>query len=275
MGHKVSAVAGVKSENFTDPGNAINEIWAGNTEVISRLPFGDSDMAQAGWPENGMPKIPWHNFIIPMKRDLSTFDDLKGIFPTTYVNWTTITQWPADKLICCNKLGCMADNQTTDYMFTKLRINQDPTLMVVVFILSVLTLAALQVSWKKCPCESEYDSTKRYDKSETRMFLIKALSSTAWTMIGLVLSAISVALWVKAHYVYELKTRSYLLYEYGFYIMVIFSGIISMLFMYSYWCDWMKVTRGARRGYQSVSNEPSVENPDQFCSCRTVSQSDC
>ncbi|KAJ5678332.1 uncharacterized protein N7477_003965 [Penicillium maclennaniae] len=70
MGHKVSVVGGVKSDNFYQQGNAINEIWLGDVELISRLPFGDSDLEQAGWPAGSWPKIPWHQFIIPLKRDL-------------------------------------------------------------------------------------------------------------------------------------------------------------------------------------------------------------
>ncbi|KAJ6156783.1 hypothetical protein N7497_005668 [Penicillium chrysogenum] len=70
MGNKVSAVHGVKSDHFYDQGNAVNEIWFGDVEIISRLPFGDSDLEQAGWPPGDFPKIPWHHFIIPMhKRD--------------------------------------------------------------------------------------------------------------------------------------------------------------------------------------------------------------
>ncbi|KAJ5170275.1 uncharacterized protein N7500_003058 [Penicillium coprophilum] len=68
MGNKVSAVNGVKSEHFYDQGNAVNEIWVGDVEVISRLPFGDSDLEQAGWPVGDFPKIPWHHFIIPMQK---------------------------------------------------------------------------------------------------------------------------------------------------------------------------------------------------------------
>ncbi|KAJ5106427.1 hypothetical protein N7456_003102 [Penicillium angulare] len=71
MGHNVSAIAGVKSPNFYEQGNAINEIWVDDVELISRLPFGDSDLGQAGWPKGTWPKIPWHQFIIPLKRDLS------------------------------------------------------------------------------------------------------------------------------------------------------------------------------------------------------------
>lgn len=65
MGNKVSAATGVKSPNFYEPGNAVNELRVGDLEIISRLPFGSSDMEQAGWPKGDWPKIPWHKFIIP------------------------------------------------------------------------------------------------------------------------------------------------------------------------------------------------------------------
>ncbi|KAJ5934267.1 hypothetical protein N7466_003814 [Penicillium verhagenii] len=71
MGNNVSSVTGVKSPNFYEQGNGINEIWVKDLEVVSRLPFGDSDLGQAGWPVGGWPKIPWHQFIIPLKRDLA------------------------------------------------------------------------------------------------------------------------------------------------------------------------------------------------------------
>ncbi|KAJ5328310.1 hypothetical protein N7452_008700 [Penicillium brevicompactum] len=50
MGHKVSVVRGVKSDHFYNQQNGINEIWVGDVEVISRLPFGDSDQEQSSWP---------------------------------------------------------------------------------------------------------------------------------------------------------------------------------------------------------------------------------
>lgn len=68
MGHKVSVVRGVKSDHFYEQKNGINEIWVGDVEVISRLPFGDSDQEQASWPAGGIPKIPWHHFIIPFQK---------------------------------------------------------------------------------------------------------------------------------------------------------------------------------------------------------------
>ncbi|CAG8260076.1 unnamed protein product [Penicillium salamii] len=70
MGNKVSVVRGVKSDHFYNQQNGINEIWVGDVEIISRLPFGDSDQEQSSWPPGGVPKIPWHQFIIPLhKRD--------------------------------------------------------------------------------------------------------------------------------------------------------------------------------------------------------------
>lgn len=69
MGQKISAVHGVRSENYYEPGNAVNEVWIGDLEIISRLPFGDSDMAQAAWPAGDWPKIPWRPFIIPLKQN--------------------------------------------------------------------------------------------------------------------------------------------------------------------------------------------------------------
>lgn len=79
MGHKFSAINGVKSDNFYSQGNAINEIWIGNVELISRLPFGDSDRGQAGWPPGSWPKIPWHQFVIPLKRDMELINTTVSI----------------------------------------------------------------------------------------------------------------------------------------------------------------------------------------------------
>lgn len=71
MGHNVSVVNGVRSENFYEQRNAIHEIWVDDAELISRLPFGDSDLGQSNWVGK-WPKIPWHQFIIPLKRDISS-----------------------------------------------------------------------------------------------------------------------------------------------------------------------------------------------------------
>jgi hypothetical protein len=79
MGHNISSINGVKSDNFYEHGNGINEIWVDDLEVISRLPFGDSDLGQAGWPAGNWPKIPWHQFIIPLKRDLNFTSNIKRV----------------------------------------------------------------------------------------------------------------------------------------------------------------------------------------------------
>ncbi|KAJ5503500.1 hypothetical protein N7463_006374 [Penicillium fimorum] len=94
MGNKVSAVNGVKSEHFYDQGNAVNEIWVGDVEIISRLPFGDSDLEQAGWPAGDFPKIPWHHFIIPMqKRDEATNMTAKHTSFDMYGTYCTCQDW--------------------------------------------------------------------------------------------------------------------------------------------------------------------------------------
>ncbi|KAL5359645.1 hypothetical protein BJX96DRAFT_60415 [Aspergillus floccosus] len=87
MGHKVSSVAGVRSDRYYESGNAINEIWVGDVEVISRLPFGDSEMGQAAWPKGGWPKIPWRNFVIPMRRGIKFTNKPKKIQSE---HWTMI-----------------------------------------------------------------------------------------------------------------------------------------------------------------------------------------
>ncbi|KAK2756216.1 hypothetical protein FQN54_005624 [Arachnomyces sp. PD_36] len=81
MGNKISAVNGVKSSDFYQPGNAVNEIWWGDTEVVSRLPFGDSDMGQAGWPKGEWPKIPWRPFIIPLRAAAQDVIESRAVSP--------------------------------------------------------------------------------------------------------------------------------------------------------------------------------------------------
>ncbi|KAL4886764.1 hypothetical protein BJY04DRAFT_77362 [Aspergillus karnatakaensis] len=114
MGHKVSVVTGVKSENFTQPGNAVNEIWIGDTEVISRLPFAGSDLDQAGWGADGKPKIPWHNFIIPLKRDTN---ETHNFAHYNLRNNCSSASEPAN-LICCNPNGCFTSNITSTEITT-------------------------------------------------------------------------------------------------------------------------------------------------------------
>ncbi|KAI5307000.1 hypothetical protein KEM56_005750 [Ascosphaera pollenicola] len=67
MGNKVSSLTGVRSSHFYEPGNAVNEIWLGNFELISHLPFGAPDIDQTGFQKGThYPMIPWKPFIIPL-----------------------------------------------------------------------------------------------------------------------------------------------------------------------------------------------------------------
>ncbi|KAJ6005397.1 hypothetical protein N7451_003341 [Penicillium sp. IBT 35674x] len=99
MGHNISSINGVKSDNFYEQGNGINEIWVDDLEVISRLPFGDSDLGQAGWPAGNWPKIPWHQFIIPLKRDVTPTSNINSANSAndTFTMTESITCYPCLK----------------------------------------------------------------------------------------------------------------------------------------------------------------------------------
>ncbi|KAL2868862.1 uncharacterized protein BJX67DRAFT_379803 [Aspergillus lucknowensis] len=252
MGHKVSAVAGVKSENFTDPGNAINEIWVGNTEIISRLPFGDSDMAQADWPKSGVPKIPWHNFIIPMKRDIETALNL-----SQGVDWDVIAQTPPHKLICCNGSGCIAHSFTSNFVITHQLINQHPAYLVVAVFLMLFALAFLGVSLSKIPHMPEYHPTKTYNASDVHPFALKAYCSTVCTIAGSVIGVVSVGFWIGAHQAYAFKTWDALLLEYGYYIVLALYMITATWNAIKKWREWLKVSGAAIHGrrYQSALDD--------------------
>ncbi|KAI5288927.1 hypothetical protein KEM54_004666 [Ascosphaera aggregata] len=67
MGNKVSSLTGVRSSHFYEPGNAVNEIWLGDFELISHLPFGAPDIDQTGFQKDThYPMIPWKPFLIPL-----------------------------------------------------------------------------------------------------------------------------------------------------------------------------------------------------------------
>lgn len=237
MGHKVSTVAGVKSENFTEPGNAINEIWVGNTEIISRLPFGDSDMAQAGWPKNGAPKIPWHNFIIPMKRDLEITLNLSRT-----VDWNTVLQTPSNKLICCNGSGCIANDLASSSVITTQLINQNPTYLLAIFFLSIFALAFLWLSWSKIPHMPQYDPTKTYNAGDLRSFALKAYVSTVCTLFGSVIAAVSVVFWIQAHQAYAFYNWDSLLVEYAYYFLLAVSVFTATWNANQNWKESLKVS---------------------------------
>lgn len=142
MGHNVSSVHGVKSSDFYAPGNAVNEIWVDNVELISRLPFGDSDLGQAGWPLGDWPKIPWHQFLIPLKRDL-------GAFQNTTMDTSVITPCVTP---CVTPLIFGVDSEWASplFPFSVLLIEFGFGL---VFLIAVMVMDGLQTlrGWADCP----------------------------------------------------------------------------------------------------------------------------
>ncbi|KAL4907269.1 hypothetical protein BDW74DRAFT_122438 [Aspergillus multicolor] len=146
MGKKLSVVKGVKSEDYTEPGNAVNQIWVGDTELISRLPFGDNDMEQAGWPVHGVPKIPWHNFIIPMRRDLGTPSITNSSPPLDLSD--IVPQIPPNQTICCHQGGCIADQRITNTIFTSQLVAQDDSQFIFAINLMIWAYMALTL-WRE------------------------------------------------------------------------------------------------------------------------------
>ncbi|KAL2821353.1 hypothetical protein BDW59DRAFT_150166 [Aspergillus cavernicola] len=164
MGQKLSVVTGVKSLNFTQPGNAINEIWAGNTEIISHLPFGDSDMSQASWPKDGLPKIPWHNFIIPMKRD----------FDATTLNLTipdNMTITPAE---------CLAYRPLI--IEVPLRIVH----FLPAFFLEITALAFMSMARNVQMSAPRFNPRTSYEPEDVRLAAFRACLATWCLLLGLV-----------------------------------------------------------------------------------------
>jgi hypothetical protein len=136
MGHNVSSVHGVKSSDFYAPGNAVNEIWVDNVELISRLPFGDSDLGQAGWPPGDWPKIPWHQFIIPLKRDLGTIRNQTTVMETKVVLTCTTN------MVTNNVLNCTTtvDTREISRCVTPLIFGVDSGWASVLFLFSALLI---------------------------------------------------------------------------------------------------------------------------------------
>lgn len=90
MGNKVSSISGVRSNQLYKPGNGVNQIWVGDFEIVSRLPFGASDMSQASLSGKKYPSIPWRPFLIPLsasnqttKRDLQSTTGAAATTSTT------------------------------------------------------------------------------------------------------------------------------------------------------------------------------------------------
>ncbi|KKK13632.1 hypothetical protein AOCH_007307 [Aspergillus ochraceoroseus] len=177
MGQKISAVNGVKSDNYFEPGNAINQIWYGDVEMISRLPFGDTDMGQAGWA-SGFPKIPWHDFIIPLKRDLNT---------------TTVDNPAA---------GCCPISL----------IRHDLVLGVFIYCLGVTAIAIFTSHILKFPADirrviPRYSPDITYTRSRARLHAGAVLFSTLYLVVGLVALWLEYSSWSVLIHVFNLSKK--------------------------------------------------------------------
>ncbi|KAL4869123.1 hypothetical protein BDV12DRAFT_168302 [Aspergillus spectabilis] len=248
MGHKVSVVTGVKSENFTKPGNAVNEIWVGNTEVISRLPFAGSDMDQAGWAKDGMPKIPWHNFIIPLKRDVHTIANF-----THNVNFSTVSQLPSDKLICCNQDGCISDGLVTKNVITSQLVNQSSHELCNAILWMILPLYLLISPIILHIGVLKYDGLRPYDKRDATLSFGRALFGTAYFVIGSVLAWLGGSALLQSHVAYHVGNVYFfvnpdlLSLALLFSFLVIFHLLIGLWAVRALWKDWFKARRESRR----------------------------
>ncbi|RHZ51084.1 uncharacterized protein CDV56_104273 [Aspergillus thermomutatus] len=235
MGNKVSAIHGVKSDHYFEKGNAINEIWVGNVELISRLPFGDSDLAQAAWPIGGWPKIPWHNFIIPLKRRaLSTIESL------------TLDD---------NEHHQMSKRAAPDSgpPLHLSRVN----LLVAVTVLSFLFIVAIYLpifirrhtafySW-------QIDIERR--KEQKRRFATRAGIATMALAISLVIASLQFHVWTIIRYVFAPKSAKFQILE----ILWIAVGCVGLFYSVKavtlLWLDLRDARRATVEGCQNVSNK--------------------
>ncbi|KAL4806857.1 hypothetical protein BDV18DRAFT_138331 [Aspergillus unguis] len=208
MGHKLSAINGVKSENYTEPGNAVNEIWLGNTEIISRLPFGANDMEQAGLPTQGMPKIPWHNFIIPLKRALEP-----SVNNTEPLDFSGISKVPTDRIVCCNKGGCIIDQKITKTVITLNHLNHDPSKLVIAFLLTYLAWGFLMLPViRRKHLGPDYDSKKIYNSRQVRYAVKSILFEWFYYTVGVAFGLSAVLAWGYASLVYQFQTAEWKLF---------------------------------------------------------------
>lgn len=210
MGQKLSTVRGVKSDDFTQPGNAVNEIWVGDTEVISRLPFGDNDMEQAGWPKDGMPKIPWHNFIIPMKRDT--------IAPLRYNNSFHLRgmyEVPAHQMVCCNREGCISNQGITRTVITQDLVFQHPFQLLfalaMLFCASCLTRSVRTLRQAAAP---KFDENKTYTNQDQKHWESVIRAAVIRFIVGNFLATYAALLWVGVQGAYQFNSWDWLLLEF-------------------------------------------------------------
>ncbi|KAL4778956.1 hypothetical protein BJX76DRAFT_342141 [Aspergillus varians] len=268
MGQKISVVNGVKSENYTQPGNAVNEIWVGNTEIISRLPFGDSDMEQAGWPKKGMPKIPWHNFIIPMKRALSTSAPSTTYNPSFRLG--VIPQVPSDRMVCCSQDGCISDPQITNTVITAQLVSKDSSHLFNAFLLSYLACCVLcmpqvlrRMGFMK------YDPTIIYNKRVVLRFALLMGVLTMLYTIGTVFAWLAMSASSQAYQVYQINSSDWKVLDGVARWFVLYHTVASTWATGMLWSNWWKIRRDSARPDEEILIEFSEGKP-KYCPQRQL-----
>ncbi|OJI96572.1 hypothetical protein ASPVEDRAFT_78338 [Aspergillus versicolor CBS 583.65] len=209
MGQKISAVHGVKSDDFTQPGNAVNEIWVGDTEVISRLPFGDNDIEQAGWPKDGMPKIPWHNFIIPMKRGIIAPPRYNHSF---YLNG--IYEVPADQMVCCNRDGCISNQGITRTVITQDLVAQHPLQFLFALAMTFISLRLMRsVRAFRHAAVPRFDKNKEYTHQDEKHWALVFTSAIIRFVVATSILYYTTLLWKGVRQAYQFNSWDWLLLE--------------------------------------------------------------
>lgn len=258
MGQKLSAVHGVKSNDFTQPDNAVNEIWVGDTEVISRLPFGDNDMEQAGWPKNGMPKIPWHNFIIPMKRD--------SIPPLRYnhsFHLGSMYEVPADQMICCNRDGCISNQGITRTVITQDLIAQHPLqlLFALAMTLSVLCLIKSTRTLRHAAAP-RFDENKAHTNQDVKHGELVLMSVIIRYLAANCLMCYTAFLWMGVARAYQINSWDWVLLALVLVLALYYQLIAGAWALRTLVIDLYKVLYKARLSEESLHK--TVDDKSQF-----------
>ncbi|KAL4918280.1 hypothetical protein BDW62DRAFT_66771 [Aspergillus aurantiobrunneus] len=258
MGQKLSVVKGVKSENFTQPGNAVNEIWVGDTEIISRLPFGDNDMEQASWPKKGMPKIPWHNFIIPMKRGLETSSQDGGLF-----NLRCNSQVPSDWMACCKQNGCTSNPNITNNIITGRLVGASPSPLLVAILWTFVIWLFVRLPKKLKQHNVAYDPTKTYGKKDVQLAARRAILVSVIFAISSMLACLGDLAWGRAYQFYEFKSWDWLLLVLVMRFFMLYKAVAIEWEMGKFWLAWWKMRRSARnRQDEEVLVEDAEDQPN-------------
>ncbi|KAL4995933.1 hypothetical protein BDV10DRAFT_123552 [Aspergillus recurvatus] len=249
MGKKLSVVQGVRSENYTVPGNAVNEIWAGDTELISRLPFGSSDLDQASWPANGVPKIPWHNFIIPMKRDIETSSAANSTPP---LDFSGIAHVPPDQLVCCNQRGCITDQRFTNTVFTMNLISQNFSHLDRAIFSTFCAIITLNLyrEMKRVVTGSRLYNHIVHELMDVWYAASISGTATLLNIIGLGSAWWAVSAWSRAHEVYRFMADDWKLMEDLMRLVLFVQMIFSVCSVVVDWLDVLRILyrRSRRRG---------------------------